>query len=131
MAIAFSMQYVVHGNHWYWIPLTVSLVMKPELGSVFVRAVLRTLGTALGVIVATAILLLIPKGALLLLILVGLASCLPWAMQRSYALQSFFLTPLVLILIDLSTKGASPQNTYCNNERVARKEPRFILQERY
>ncbi len=105
MAIAFSMQYVVHGNHWYWIPLTVSLVMKPELGSVFVRAVLRTLGTALGVIVATAILLLIPKGALLLLILVGLASCLPWAMQRSYALQSFFLTPLVLILIDLSTPG--------------------------
>lgn len=105
MGIAFSMKYVVTGNHWYWVPLTVSLVMKPELGSVFVRAVLRFIGTAIGVMMGALILMLIPKGFILLGILVVLAACLPWAMLRSYALQTFFLTPLVLILIDLVSPG--------------------------
>lgn len=105
MGIAFSMKFVVTGNHWYWIPLTVSLVMKPELGSVFVRAVLRLTGTALGVIIGALILMFVPKGYVLLGILVALAGCLPWAMLRSYALQTLFLTPLVLILIDLTSPG--------------------------
>lgn len=110
MGLAFSAQFVVHGNHWYWVPLTVSLVMKPELGSVFVRAILRTLGTAVGVIVGTAMLMIIPKGIILLLVLIALASCMPWAMLRSYALLSVFITPLVLILVDLVTPGTATIN---------------------
>lgn len=116
MGLAFSMKYFVHGNHWYWIPLTVSLVMKPELGSVFVRAVLRTLGTALGVVIGSVILMVVPKGTLLLVILMMLASCIPWAIQRSYALQALFLTPLVLILIDLTTPGL--QNINYGGQRL-------------
>lgn len=105
MGIAFSMKYVVTGNHWYWIPLTVALVMKPELGSVFVRAVLRFTGTAIGVMIGALILMFVPKGFGLLIILIVLASFLPWATLRSYALQTMFLTPLVLILIDLMSPG--------------------------
>lgn len=110
MGLAFSAQFVVHGNHWYWIPLTVSLVMRPEIGSVFVRALLRTLGTCVGVVIGTLILMIIPKGFLLLLTLVALASCMPWAMQRSYAVLTLFITPLVLILVDLVTPGTATIN---------------------
>lgn len=110
MGLAFSAQFVVHDNHWYWIPLTVSLVMKPELGSVFVRAVLRTIGTSIGVVIGTLILMIVPKGTFLLLVLVALASCMPWAMQRSYALLSLLITPLVLILVDLVTPGTATIN---------------------
>ncbi|WP_161492524.1 FUSC family protein [Oceanisphaera profunda] len=105
MTIAYSMKYWVQDDHWYWIPLTVALVMKPELGSVFVRAVLRIIGTAIGVLIGSAILILVPKGIGLLAILIALAACMPWAVLRSYALQSILLTPLVLILIDLTSPG--------------------------
>lgn len=105
MGLAFSMKYVVHGNHWYWVPLTVSLVMKPELGSVFVRAVLRLVGTAFGVIIGSIILMLMPKGLAMVFVIVAIAACMPWAMQRSYALLSLFITPMVLLLIDIVTPG--------------------------
>ncbi|WP_027967866.1 FUSC family protein [Halomonas halocynthiae] len=110
MGLAFSAQFVVHSNHWYWVPLTVSLVMRPELGSVFVRAVLRTLGTTIGVIIGTVMLMVIPKGSALLIALVILASCMPWAMLKSYALLSVFITPLVLILVDLVAPGTATIN---------------------
>lgn len=105
MTLAYSMKYWLDDQHWYWIPLTVALVMKPELGSVFVRAVLRIIGTAIGVLLGSAILILLPKGMGLLAILIALAACIPWAMLRSYALQSILLTPLVLILLDLTSPG--------------------------
>lgn len=105
MGIAFSMKYVVHGNHWYWVPLTVSLVMKPELGSVFVRAVLRLVGTAFGVIIGSVILMVLPKSLFMVFIIAAIAACMPWAMQRSYALLSLFITPMVLLLIDIVTPG--------------------------
>lgn len=110
MGIAFSMKYVLHGNHWYWVPLTVSLVMKPELGSIFARAVLRLIGTALGVIVGTLILATVPKGFFMVLLIVAIAACMPWAMLRSYALLSFFITPMVLLLIDLISPGTANIN---------------------
>ena len=105
MGLAYSMKYWVTGNHWYWIPLTVALVMKPELGSVFVRSVLRIIGTAIGVLIGSAMLMLVPKGIFLLLILIALAACVPWAVLRSYALQAILLTPLILILLDLASPG--------------------------
>ena len=105
MGLAFSTKYVLHENHWYWVPLTVSLVMKPELGSVFVRAILRFTGTAIGVVIGAVILAFVPKSLAMVAIIMALAACLPWAMLRSYALQTLLLTPLVLILIDLTTPG--------------------------
>lgn len=89
------------GNHWYWVPLTVALVMKPDLGSVFARAVLRAAGTTLGVAIGAALLILLPKGHVLVAAMAVLALVLPWAKGMSYAAQAVVLTPLVLILVDL------------------------------
>lgn len=100
MLLAYSLRWVDQASHWYWIPMTVILVMKPDLGSVFSRSVLRSLGTSCGVIIGGAVLHYVVPGPLFILIIVALACVMPWAGQRSYALMSLVITPLVLILID-------------------------------
>ena len=101
IALAFATRYVIDPNHWYWVPLTVAIVMKPDLGSIFVRAVQRAAGTAIGVVIGTAILILVPKGAGLIVVLAVLTAALPWSKLVSYAVQGAVLTPVILILLDL------------------------------
>lgn len=101
MAIAYATHWVNTENHWFWIPLTISLVMKPDLGSVFARAVLRCIGTVAGAALGAVILTLLPKSPWLIVAIALLASALPWAMRRSYVLQCLVLTPMVLLLVDV------------------------------
>ena len=105
LGLAYATRWFNDASHWYWVPLTVGIVMKPDFGSVFTRAVLRGVGTVGGVLIGAAALIFIPKGLLLALLTVVLAATLPWAKQRSYAVQTVVLTPLVLILIDLAHPG--------------------------
>ncbi|MBV9092332.1 MAG: FUSC family protein [Streptosporangiaceae bacterium] len=84
----------------YWVPLTVAIVFKPDLGSVFARAVQRGVGTIVGAVVG-AVLLALVHGIWLLIPLAVLAALLPYGRSRNYGLLSTFLTPLVVILIDL------------------------------
>ena len=85
----------------YWVVLTVAIVLKPDLGSVFARAVQRGLGTVVGVVLGAAILAAVPPGWLLLLPVAVLAAMLPYGRSRNYGLMSTFLTPLVVLLLDL------------------------------
>ena len=101
MGVAFASKYVIDGSHWFWVPLTVALVMKPDFGSVFARAVLRTLGTAGGVVIAALMLAYIPKGQPLVFAIALLAGLLSWGKARSYAIQAVILAPLVLVLVDV------------------------------
>jgi uncharacterized membrane protein YccC len=84
----------------YWVALTVAIVMKPDFGSVFARAVQRAIGTAIGVVIGAAVLILVPSGAALLPFLALFAALLPIGIQRNYGLFSIFMTPLILILLD-------------------------------
>ena len=84
----------------YWVALTVAIVMKPDFGSVFARAVQRAIGTAIGVVIGAAVLALVPSGAALLPFLAVFAALLPIGIDRNYGLFSIFMTPLILILID-------------------------------
>lgn len=103
---AYSARYFIHASHWYWVPLTVALVMKPDLGSIFVRAVLRSVGTSAGVAIGAALLILAPKGWPLVACIAALALVLPWAKAVSYGVQALVLTPLVLALLDLIVPAA-------------------------
>ncbi|MFU1997934.1 FUSC family protein [Bordetella avium] len=98
--LGYSLYWIDDKSHWYWVPMTVCIVMKPDMGSIFGRTVLRCLGTAGGVVVGSAILAWLPPGPLFALIMVLIAAVMPWMGQRSYALFSLGLTPLVLVLID-------------------------------
>jgi uncharacterized membrane protein YccC len=84
----------------YWVPLTVAIILKPDYGSVFARALQRGLGTVVGA-VAGAVLLVLVHGTWLLIPFAVLAALLPYGRSRNYGLLATFLTPLVVVLIDL------------------------------
>jgi len=84
----------------YWVPLTVAIILKPDYGSVFARAVQRGIGTIVGSVVG-AVLLALFRGAWLLIPFGVLAALLPYGRNRNYGLLATFLTPLVVVLVDL------------------------------
>ncbi|NDK89009.1 hypothetical protein GYA93_05355 [Gordonia desulfuricans] len=97
-------------SHWFWVPLTVCLVMKPDFGSVFDRAILRVVGTVIGVAIATGVILLVPKGWEIGVAIGLLSACVPWFMMRSYALQAVAIAPVVILLVDVISPGDSSAN---------------------
>lgn len=85
----------------YWLVLTVGIILKPDYGSVFARALQRAVGTVVGAVVGAAILAIVPYGPWLLLPFGVFAALLPFARARNFGLVAIFLTPLVVLLIDL------------------------------
>ena len=85
----------------YWVVLTVAIVLRPDFGSVFARALQRGIGTMVGAVLGAMILIVIPAGPLLLIPCAVFAGLLPYGRDRNWGLFSTFLTPLVVILIDL------------------------------
>ena len=89
----------------YWVVLTVAIVLKPDFGSVFARGVQRGAGTIIGAVLGAVILALVPYGPWLLVPFALLAALLPYGRTRNFGLQAVFLTPLVVVLIDLLAPG--------------------------
>jgi uncharacterized membrane protein YccC len=85
----------------YWVVLTVAFVLKPDFGSVFARALQRGIGTVIGVVIGAVILVTVPYGLWLLVPAAVLAALLPYGRSLNYALLTTFLTPLVVLLIDI------------------------------
>jgi hypothetical protein len=105
LGVAYASHWFDQAPHWFWIPLTVGLVMKPDLGPILDRSLLRIVGTLAGVAIGALLLSFVGKGYIFVLIMAALAGVLPWAMQRSYWLQAVFLTPLILMLVDVIIPG--------------------------
>lgn len=84
----------------YWVLLTTALVLKPDFGSVFARAIQRALGTLVGVLIAALLLGLLRPGLLLLACVPLLAALLPYSVRRNYGLFAAFLTPIAILLLD-------------------------------
>lgn len=97
----------LHLERSYWVALTVALVLKPDFGSVFARALLRAGGTVLGVLLGAAALLIDPRGWVLVAVVAVLAAPLPVAKDRNYGLFSISVTPLVIVLLDLTHAGST------------------------
>ncbi|MFJ8823946.1 FUSC family protein [Streptomyces sp. NPDC102467] len=85
----------------YWVALTITFVMKPDFGSVFSRAVLRALGTAVGLVVAAAVLAEVPLGWWDVPVMLLLAPLIPALTPRGYAFQTAAITPVILLLSDI------------------------------
>jgi uncharacterized membrane protein YccC len=84
----------------YWVVLTVAIVVKPDNGSVFARALQRGIGTIVGVVLGAVILAAVPYGPWLLFPIAVLAAGLPYGRLRNFGLQATFMTPLIVLLID-------------------------------
>ncbi|MFJ5290438.1 FUSC family protein [Streptomyces sp. NPDC088348] len=84
----------------YWVALTVTFVLKPDFGSVFSRAVLRALGTAVGVLTAALVLGVVPRGWWDVPVMVVLAALIPAVSANGYAFQTAAITPVILLISD-------------------------------
>jgi uncharacterized membrane protein YccC len=89
----------------YWVLLTVAIVLKPDFGSVFTRAVQRGAGTLLGVLIGSALLAVLPRDAWVLVAMAAFAGLLPWARNANFGLFSVFQTPVIILLLDLALPG--------------------------
>ena len=105
IAIAEAAGRIVSGDHAYWLPVTVAIIMKPDFGSVFTRAIHRSIGTVIGVLIAMSVLLLVHADLGLVAAVAVLAAADPYASLRSYAAKVTFLTPLILIMIEIAAPG--------------------------
>lgn len=85
----------------YWVALTITFVMKPDFGSVFSRALLRALGTVAGLVIAAAVLSVVPRGWWDVLVLLLLAPLIPALTPRGYGYQTMAITPVILLLSDV------------------------------
>lgn len=103
--IAALMTQVLPLQRSYWVVLTVAIILKPDYGSVFARAVQRGLGTVAGAVLGAAVLAVVPYGPWLLVPFGVMAALLPYGKARNFGLAAAFLTPLVVLLIDLQAGG--------------------------
>ena len=92
----------------YWVVLTVAFVLKPDFGSVFARALQRGIGTVIGVVIGAIILVAVPYGPWLLIPGAILAALLPYGRSLNYGLLTTFLTPLVVLFIDILARTGWP-----------------------
>ncbi|WP_405738684.1 FUSC family protein [Streptomyces sp. NBC_01525] len=90
-------------GHGYWAAVTAAAVLHSiNVRTATQRAVQRTLGTAAGLVLALAILALEPGPGALVAVIVALEFLLEYVVPRNYGLGVVFLTPLALLMTDLT-----------------------------
>ncbi|KJS61611.1 FUSC family protein [Streptomyces rubellomurinus] len=93
----------------YWVPMTIAFVLKPDLGSVFLRAVSRSVGTVLGVALTAALLPLTTNEWALTAIAALCVALLPYATAAHYGLNTVAMTPMALVLLQLGGQSGAAE----------------------
>ncbi|MFH9350571.1 FUSC family protein [Kitasatospora sp. NPDC017646] len=93
----------------YWVPMTIAFVLKPDLGSVFLRAVSRAVGTVLGVVVTAALLSLTTEEWALTAMAALCVALLPYATAAHYGLNTVVMTPMALLLLQLGGQSGAAE----------------------
>lgn len=93
----------------YWIPLSCASVMfGTTIMATFNRAILRCIGTIIGILIATCILSLHPAGIIVAIINMILTMIIELVVVRNYALVAVFITPNALLLAEAATNASNP-----------------------
>jgi uncharacterized membrane protein YccC len=88
-------------EHGFWIPLTILFVLRPEREETFRRLVLRAVGTAIGLLVATALSEWLAGDGLALAVPLTAAAALAFGLLTvQYALFTASITAYVVLLAD-------------------------------
>jgi uncharacterized membrane protein YccC len=87
----------------YWVPLTVLVVLRPDFGATLQRSVMRTLGTVVGLLLATVLVHWVPGGdwwqiALIAAFVFGMRLAGP----GNLALLAISLAGLVVVLLEIN-----------------------------
>ncbi|WP_020663284.1 FUSC family protein [Amycolatopsis benzoatilytica] len=106
VAVAEVVALMVPFERSYWITLTVGVVLKPDFGSVFGRAVLRGVGTVLGVGIGAVVLAFGAHGWVLVMLIAVFAGGAAVGKVRNYGMLGTFVTPLIILQMDLANTGS-------------------------
>ncbi len=90
-------------KHGIWIPLTTLIVLRPKFGATIQRTMYRTAGTLAGAAIASVLAALLHRtlGIEIAVIIAIFGTFLFF--KRHYAIAITFLTPLIILLLDLIT----------------------------
>jgi uncharacterized membrane protein YccC len=91
-------------QHGYWIPMTSVIVLRPQLAATWTRSLERTIGSAVGGVLAAALIFFIRSKGLLAALLFPLSFATLALLPVSYALFVLFLTP-TFVIASLSSVG--------------------------
>ncbi|MDF3813460.1 MULTISPECIES: FUSC family protein [Rhodopseudomonas] len=96
----------------YWVPVScLAVIQGLTLRAVWTRQLHRLLGTALGLLLAWALLALpLDKWSIALLV-IALSFIIESAVMRHYGFAVIFITPLTIFLADAATLGHGTPNT--------------------
>jgi uncharacterized membrane protein YccC len=87
----------------YWVPLTILVVLRPDFGATLQRAVLRTIGTVVGLLVATALVHWVPGGDWWQVALIAMfAFGMRFAGPGNVGLSAVGLSGLVVVLLEIN-----------------------------
>jgi uncharacterized membrane protein YccC len=104
-ALAFTMLWFTPYDH--WLTITIVMTMQPYFGLTYSRVYQRILGTLAGGLVAALVGVVCTTPAALAIAMFPLASITMAARDLSYGLFIAWLTPLIVLLVDMSVPGAS------------------------
>ncbi|MDZ8276612.1 FUSC family protein [Microbacterium aquimaris] len=102
MTLAQTLSLVLDLEQPYLVMLAVAQVMKPDLGSVFARAVQRVLGTIAGVAAGAVLVMTLPASWGVVAVAV-IAALIPVVKPRNFALYSAVSLALSVMLIEVRT----------------------------
>ena len=94
-----------HVPNGYWITITAVVALKPDFGSTTQTTVQRVLGTTLGGLIGIAIVVLVHQPLLIGICLLGLLVAAIAVRPLSYSLFILLLTPVVVLLLNVTGKG--------------------------
>jgi hypothetical protein len=88
-------------EHGFWIPLTILFVLRPEEGETFHRLILRAIGTAIGLVIATALSFWLNDDGVALAIALTIATAFAYGLLTvQYALFTAAITTYAVLLAD-------------------------------
>ena len=88
-------------EHGFWIPLTILFVLRPEEEETFHRLILRAIGTAIGLVIATALSFWLNDDGVALAIALTIATAFAYGLLTvQYALFTAAITTYAVLLAD-------------------------------
>jgi uncharacterized membrane protein YccC len=109
VAIGEALNHVTGSRRGYWMPMTISIVLRPDFAATFSRGVLRLAGTLAGLLVATGVVyFLAPSAGVEIFLIVFFTFLLRCFGSANYGIFVTALTALVVFLVSITGVAPGP-----------------------
>lgn len=105
LALATALYQIFHlpVNRGYWIPMTAALVLRADFTTTFTRGIARLLGTTLGAVLTTLLIVFLAPSHALLVVIITIAAYLMYStLFANYAIFSVATTMAVVFLLSFA-----------------------------